>query len=185
MIGNTSGFPVGIAPGVYAFLMVAQSRLWRPGVRRCRWHRVETLDGLPENVPDPVARAVPITPTTVSGNYTCWIWEMRPCGLRASPAGKPQGEERPAIRAVGGSLEIDPSGLTRWKAAPPQHREKEIPLELATHCVGASCGEVHARLSFGWEVGIRPPSRSALRRDLHCDHGFVPRAASVSEPVEA
>jgi hypothetical protein len=30
---------------------------------------VETLDGLPENVPDPVTRAVPITPTTVSGNY--------------------------------------------------------------------------------------------------------------------
>jgi hypothetical protein len=76
MIGNTSAFPVGIPLGVYAFLMVAQSRLWRPGVRRCRWHRVETLDGLPENVPDP----------------------------------------------------IDPSGLTRWKATPPQCREKEIPL---------------------------------------------------------
>ena len=29
----------------------------------------ETLDGVPENVPDAVIRAVPITPATVSGNY--------------------------------------------------------------------------------------------------------------------
>jgi murein DD-endopeptidase MepM/ murein hydrolase activator NlpD len=29
----------------------------------------DTLDGLPENIPDPVARAVPITPGTASGNY--------------------------------------------------------------------------------------------------------------------
>jgi hypothetical protein len=68
MIGSTSGFPVGIPLGVYALLQQRElPRLWCPGVRRCRWHRVETLDGLPENVPDPVAGAVPITPTTVSG----------------------------------------------------------------------------------------------------------------------
>jgi murein DD-endopeptidase len=30
---------------------------------------LDTLDGVPENVPDPVARAVSITPATVSGNY--------------------------------------------------------------------------------------------------------------------
>jgi len=30
---------------------------------------LETVDGLPENVPDPVARAVPITPATLGGNY--------------------------------------------------------------------------------------------------------------------
>jgi len=30
---------------------------------------VDTVDGLPENVPDPVARAVPITPGTLGGNY--------------------------------------------------------------------------------------------------------------------
>jgi murein DD-endopeptidase MepM/ murein hydrolase activator NlpD len=29
---------------------------------------VETTDGIPENVPDPVARAVPITPSTLGGN---------------------------------------------------------------------------------------------------------------------
>jgi hypothetical protein len=30
---------------------------------------VETVDRIPENVPDPVARAVPITPDTLGGNY--------------------------------------------------------------------------------------------------------------------
>jgi hypothetical protein len=30
---------------------------------------VDAIDGLPENVPDPVARAVPITPTTLGGNH--------------------------------------------------------------------------------------------------------------------
>jgi len=30
---------------------------------------VDTVDGIPENVPDPVARAVPITPATLGGNY--------------------------------------------------------------------------------------------------------------------
>ena len=30
---------------------------------------LEMVDGLPENVPDPVARAVPITPATIGGNY--------------------------------------------------------------------------------------------------------------------
>jgi murein DD-endopeptidase MepM/ murein hydrolase activator NlpD len=30
---------------------------------------VDTHDGIPENVPDPVARAVPITPETIGGNY--------------------------------------------------------------------------------------------------------------------
>jgi murein DD-endopeptidase MepM/ murein hydrolase activator NlpD len=34
----------------------------------------------------------------------------------------------PALRAVGGSLEIDPSGLAKWKAAPLQRRQKDIPL---------------------------------------------------------
>jgi hypothetical protein len=32
------------------------------------------------------------------------------------------------MKPVGGSLEIDASSLARWKAAPPQRREKEIPL---------------------------------------------------------
>lgn len=30
---------------------------------------IESVDGIPENIPDPVARAVPITPATLGGNY--------------------------------------------------------------------------------------------------------------------
>jgi murein DD-endopeptidase MepM/ murein hydrolase activator NlpD len=146
---------------------------------------VKTLDGLPENMPDPVARAVPITPTTVSGNYILLdlgdeayavYGHLQPgslivkngdrvrrgqmlalvgnTGNSSEPhlhfhvADRPRAIDAegvpyafalfeievepeivtPALRAVGGSLEIDPSGLAKWKAAPLQRRQKEIPL---------------------------------------------------------
>jgi murein DD-endopeptidase len=146
---------------------------------------LDTLDGLPENVPDPVARAVPITPTTVSGNYIlvdmgdeahAVYAHLQPGSLTVTKgdrvrrgqtlalvgntgnssephlhfhmADRPRpidaegipyafavfGLEAapelvtPAMKPVGGSLEIEPSSLARWKAAPPQRREREIPL---------------------------------------------------------
>ena len=149
---------------------------------------VETLDGLPENVPDPVARAVPITPTTISGNYILLelgdgeyavYAHLQPGSLRVKKgdrvrrrqilalvgntgnssephlhfhiADRPRAIDAegvpyafasfrleaepevvtPALRPLGGSLEIGPSGLARWKAAPPQRREREIPLQNA------------------------------------------------------
>lgn len=146
---------------------------------------LDTLDGLSENVPDPVARAVPITPTTVSGNYVlvdlgddayAVYGHLQPgsltvkrgdrvrrgqtlalvgnTGNSSEPhlhfhmADRPRpidaegvpyafavfGLEAapdlvtPTMKPVGGSLEIDSSSLARWWAAPPQRREREIPL---------------------------------------------------------
>jgi len=144
----------------------------------------DTLDGLPENVPDPVARAVPIT-TTVSGSYIlvdvgneayAVYAHLQPGTLRVKKgdhvrrgqvlalvgntgnssephlhfhmADRPRAIDAegipyafaafaleaepevvtPAMRVVGGSLEIVPSGLASWKAVPPRRREQEIPL---------------------------------------------------------
>jgi len=146
---------------------------------------LDTLDGLPENVPDPVARAVPITPTTVSGNYILLdlgdeayavYAHLQPGSLAVKKgdrvrrgqmlalvgntgnssephlhfhvADRPRAIDAegvpyafaafwleaaselvtPALKPLGGSLEIDSSGLAKWKAAPPQRREREIPL---------------------------------------------------------
>jgi hypothetical protein len=52
---------------------------------------VETLDSLPENVPDPVARAVPITPRRSAATTSCWTWEMsgtRSTGISSRVASK-------------------------------------------------------------------------------------------------
>jgi murein DD-endopeptidase MepM/ murein hydrolase activator NlpD len=145
----------------------------------------DTLDGLPENVPDPVARAVLITPTTVSGNYIlvdvgdeayAVYAHLQPGSLRVKKgdhvhrgqvlalvgntgnssephlhfhmADRPRAIDAegipyafaafaleaepevvtPAMRVVGDSLEIGPSGLASWKAVSPRRREQEIPL---------------------------------------------------------
>jgi murein DD-endopeptidase MepM/ murein hydrolase activator NlpD len=149
---------------------------------------IDAVDGLPENVPDPVARAVPITPATVSGNYILLdlgdaayavYAHLQPGSLkvrkgdrvrrgqllalvgntgnssephlhfhiadRPSPIdaeGIPYAfasfalEAEPqvvtsALRPLGGSLEIGPSGLAAWNTGAPQRREKEIPLRNA------------------------------------------------------
>lgn len=39
-------------------------------------------------------------------------------------------------------------------------------LELATHCLAVTSAGIPESILSGWEAGIRPPSRSALRRDL-------------------
>lgn len=146
---------------------------------------IDTVDGLPENVPDPVARAVPITPATVSGNYIlvdlgdaayAVYAHLQPGSLRVRKGdrvrrgqllarvgntgnssephlhfhvsdrpsaidaeGIPyafasftlEAEPRvitPAVRPLGGSLEIGPPGLAAWKTGSPRRREKEMPL---------------------------------------------------------
>jgi murein DD-endopeptidase MepM/ murein hydrolase activator NlpD len=149
---------------------------------------IDTLDGLPENVPDPVARAVPITPASVSGNYILQdlgdaayavYAHLQPGSLRVRKgdrvrrgqvlalvgntgnssephlhfhiADRPSAidaegipyafasfalEAEPgvvtaALRPLGGSLEIGPSGLAAWKTPSPRRRAKEIPLRNA------------------------------------------------------
>jgi murein DD-endopeptidase MepM/ murein hydrolase activator NlpD len=146
---------------------------------------LETVDGVPENIPDPVARAVPITPATVSGNYILLdlggdayavYAHLQPGSLRVKKgdpvrrgqtlalvgntgnstephlhfhiADRPSALDSegipyafssfsveagpqaitPALRPLGGSLEIGPSGLAVWKGTAPGHREAEMPL---------------------------------------------------------
>jgi hypothetical protein len=146
---------------------------------------LETVDGLPENVPDPVARAVPITPATVSGNYILLdiggdayavYAHLQPGSLRVKKGDRVRrgqtlallgntgnstephlhfhisdrpsaldsegipyalssfGVEAdpqvitPALGPLGGSLEINSSGLAAWKGTMPRLHKGEMPL---------------------------------------------------------